>query len=115
MAELSAEEIAHRALELDLFDQRAMQSVLGDSRNMDTAQFQQLLLRRELLTAYQLEHLLRGDRSGFFYGNYKVLYQVGAGTFARVHRAAHRETGKVVALKVLRGRFCDKAEKRDQF
>jgi serine/threonine protein kinase len=115
MAELSAEDIAHRALELDLFDQRAMQSVLGESRNLDTAQFQQLLLRRELLTAYQLEHLLRGDRTGFYYGKYKVLYQVGAGTFARVHRAVHRETGKVVALKVLRGRFCDKAEKRDQF
>lgn len=115
MAEWTAEEIAHRALELDLIDQRAMQSVLGDGRNTDVAGFQQLLLRRELLTAYQLERLLRGERSGYFYGKYKVLYQVGAGTFARVHRAMDRETGKVVAVKVLRSRYSGDATKRDQF
>ena len=88
---------------------------MGDARNTDAAGFQQHLLRRELLTAYQLERLLRGDRTGYFYGHYKVLYQVGSGTFARVHRAVHRETGKVVAVKVLRGRFSDDATKRDQF
>ena len=114
MAEWTAEEIAHRALELDLID-GAMQSVLGDGRNADVAGFQQLLLRRELLTAYQLERLLRGERTGFFYGKYKVLYQVGAGTFARVHRAMDRDTGKVVAVKVLRSRFSGDATKRDQF
>jgi serine/threonine protein kinase/CheY-like chemotaxis protein len=41
-------------------------------------------------------------RSGFFYGPYKVLYCVGAGTFARVYRAVHKETGKMYAVKVLR-------------
>ncbi len=115
MAEWTADEIAHRALELDLIDGRALQSVMGDARNTDAAGFQQHLLRRELLTAYQLERLLRGDRTGYFYGHYKVLYQVGSGTFARVHRAVHRETGKVVAVKVLRSRFSDDATKRDQF
>lgn len=115
MAEWTAEQIAQRAFDLDLLDQRALQSVLSEARNSDAAEFQQLLLRRELLTAYQLEHLLRGERAGFFYGKYKVLYQVGAGTFARVHRAVHRETGKVVAVKVLRGRFSGDASKRDQF
>src|ERR1700676_661251 len=102
MAELSAEQIAQRAFDLDLLDDRGFREIAGEARNLDAAQFQQLLLRREVLTPYQMERLIRGDRSGFFYGHYKVLYQVGAGTFARVYRAAHRETNEIVALKVLR-------------
>ena len=65
--------------------------------------FQQVLLRRGLLTQYQLEKLMRTEsRTGFFYGDYKVLYCVGAGTFARVFRAVHRTTGQMFAVKVLR-------------
>ena len=46
---------------------------------------------------------MKGEsRTGFFYGDYKVLYCVGAGTFARVFRAVHRKTGKMYAVKVLR-------------
>ncbi|MEN6406909.1 MAG: protein kinase [Thermoguttaceae bacterium] len=67
--------------------------------------FVQTLLRRGFMTNYQVERLLKGDRSGFFFGDYKVLYLVGKGTFARVYRAVHRETGRVVALKVLRNKF----------
>jgi eukaryotic-like serine/threonine-protein kinase len=115
MAELSAEQIAQRAFDLDLLDDRAFQSVSGEAQHLDAAEFQQVLLRRELVTAYQMERLLRGDRSGFFYGKYKVLYQVGAGTFARVHRGVHRETGNVMAVKVLRSRFSGDAAKLDQF
>jgi serine/threonine-protein kinase len=115
MAELSAEQIAQRAFDLDLLDHRAFQSIQGDAQHLDAAAFQEILLRRELVTAYQMERLLRGDRSGFFYGKYKVLYQVGSGTFARVHRAVHRETGKVMAVKVLRSRFSGDAAKREQF
>jgi serine/threonine-protein kinase len=115
MAELSAEQIAQRAFDLDLLDHRAFQSVAGDAQHLDAAAFQQVLLRRELLTAYQMERLLRGDRSGFFFGKYKVLYQVGSGTFARVYRAVHRETDHVMGVKVLRNRFSGDADKREQF
>jgi serine/threonine-protein kinase len=59
------------------------------------------------MTNYQVERLVKGDRSGFFFGNYRVLYLVGSGSFARVYRAVHRETGKIVALKVLRTRFSE--------
>ena len=57
------------------------------------------------MTNYQLERLLNGERYGFFYGPYKVLYLIGTGTFARVFRAVHRETREVRAVKVLRNRF----------
>jgi serine/threonine-protein kinase len=51
---------------------------------------------------------MRSDtRSGFFYGDYKVLYCVGAGTFARVFRAVHKTTGTMYAVKVLRSSLSD--------
>ena len=103
----SAEQIAQRAFDLGLLDELELQklwAVLG-SRNVSSSDFMQLLVRRELMTNYQLERLVRGERGGYFFGDYKVLYFVGAGTFARVYRAVHRVTGQVVALKVLRRKF----------
>ncbi|MEM6474286.1 MAG: protein kinase, partial [Planctomycetota bacterium] len=61
----------------------------------------------------QTEKILRGDRSGYFYGEYKVLYLIGAGTFARVYRASR--DGQVFAIKVLRKRFRDEPKEMEQF
>jgi serine/threonine-protein kinase len=117
MVELSAEQIAQRAFDLNLIDERQLQEVWGQigSRQLSGEEFQQLLLRRELLTNFQTEKLIQGDRSGFFYGDYKVLYLVGTGTFARVYRASHKNSGEIVAVKVLRRRFADDAEQADRF
>lgn len=106
MAEIkTAEQLAQRALDVSVIDHAQLQSVWSEvgSTNAPLAVFQQALLRRELLTQYQLEKLMKPEsRTGFFYGNYKVLYCVGAGTFARVFRAVHKDTGKMYAVKVLR-------------
>ncbi len=40
---------------------------------------------------------------------------IGAGTFARVFRAVHKETGGVVAVKVLRRRHRDQVAQVEQF
>jgi serine/threonine-protein kinase len=104
----TAEQLAQRALDVNVVDDSQLQSVWSElgSTNVPLAPFQQSLLRRGLLTQYQLERLMRGDtRTGFFYGDYKVLYCVGAGTFARVFRAVHRGTGSMHAVKVLRSRY----------
>jgi len=105
----SADEIAQRAVQVGLLTQRQLDEVWGAfrSRSVPVDEFVQTLVRQELLTNYQLERLLKGERTGFFFGDYRALYLVGAGTFARGYRAAHRETGKVVALKVLRKRYSD--------
>ena len=86
----TADQLAQRALDVNVIDERQLQEVWSElgSRNVALADFQQVLLRRNLLTNYQLDRLLRDLRSGFFYGEYKVLYNVGAGTFARVYRSA---------------------------
>jgi serine/threonine-protein kinase len=44
-----------------------------------------------------------------------VLYQIGAGSFARVFRAVHRDDGTILAVKVLRSRFANDAEKQAVF
>ncbi|HEY4310115.1 MAG TPA: protein kinase [Pirellulales bacterium] len=117
MAEQTAESIAQRAFDLNLLSDRELQEIWGEfgRRNVSIDEFVQLLLRRELMTNFQLERLLRGEKGGYFYGDYKVQYIVAGGSFARVYRAVHKETGKVVALKVLRRRYSEDQAQTDQF
>ena len=117
MSQPTAEQIAERAFDLELITDRQLQEVWSGfgSRNVPLGDFLQFLVRREMLTNYQIDRLLKGERTGFFFGKYKVLYLVGTGTFARVYRAAHKETGQVVAIKVLRKRYSDSASQSSQF
>ncbi|HIO21785.1 MAG TPA: hypothetical protein EYN18_05235 [Nitrospirales bacterium] len=72
---MSTEQLAQRALDLDLITEYQLRDVWSEfgSRNVSIGQLQQLFLRRELLTNYQIERLLDGQKTGFFYGDYKVL------------------------------------------
>ena len=117
MGQLTAEQVGQRAFNLGLLDERQLQEVWASfgSRNVPTADFVQMLVRREFMTNFQVERLVKGERSGFFFGDYKVLYLVGKGSFGRVYRAVHRETGEVVALKVLRKAFSDKPDQANLF
>jgi serine/threonine-protein kinase len=117
MVDKSAEEFARRAFDLNLLEQRELESVWAElgSRTVSAADLQRVLLRRGLLTNYQVDKLSRGDKTGFFYGDYKVLYSVGTGSFARVYRAVHKDSGKVVAVKVLRKRFSEDPVMTEQF
>jgi eukaryotic-like serine/threonine-protein kinase len=117
MGQPTAEQIAQRAFDLGLLDERQLQDVWASfgSRNVKLQDFLQTLLRRELMTNYQVERLVKGERSGFFFGPYKVLYLMGSGTFARVYRAVHRDTGQVVALKVLRKGYSENSVQAGQF
>ena len=64
-----------------------------------------VLMRKGWLTSWQLERLKKGDLSSFFFGNYRALFHLAEGTFARVYRGRHNETGSPAAVKVLRQRF----------
>jgi serine/threonine-protein kinase len=117
MSQPTAEQIADRALDLEVVTERQLQEVWSElgSRTVPLGELLQVLVRRELLTNYQVDRLLKGERTGFFFGNYKVLYLVGTGTFARVYRSVHKETGQIVAVKVLRKRYSDSASQYSQF
>lgn len=117
MAEMTAEKFAQRAFDYDLVDAHQLESVWGEfgSREVPLDSFTKLMVRRELLTNFQVERLLNGKRDGYFYGNYKVLYMVGSGTFARVYRARHRESLRDRAIKVLRNRYSEDLVTTEQF
>ena len=117
MGHPNAEQIGQRAFDLGLLDERQLQEVWASfgRRSVPLQDFLQTLVRREFMTNYQVERLVKGERSGFFFGDYKVLYLVGSGTFARVYRAVHRQTGQVVALKVLRNRYSENPVQAGQF
>ncbi len=117
MAEAKAERLANRAVDLGLVTDRQVQEIWTElgSRNVATDDFFQLCVRRGALTNYQVELLTKGERRGYFYGDYKILYMVGAGTFARVFRASHRQTEQIYAVKVLRRRYSDSNTQSSQF
>ncbi|NOY40468.1 MAG: protein kinase [Planctomycetes bacterium] len=115
--ELTAEKLAQRALDVNVVSEAELRSAWSElgTRSVECEQLKQVLVRHGLLTNYQLERLERGFKSGFFYGDYKVQYGVGAGTFARVYRAAHRKTNELFAVKVLRKRFSNDPEQAEMF
>jgi len=113
MKPTTAEELAHRVQDLQLASPAQLDGVWSELGGHHAAieTFGATLVRRELLTSYQLDRLLRGERGGFFYGSAMVLYQVGAGSFARVYRAVNPDDGRVLAVKVLRTRYSSDPEK----
>jgi len=105
----TAESLAQALFDLKLINERQLQdtwAALG-SRSVSLDTFSEAVLGREILTSYQIKRVLRGEKKGFFFGDYKILYLVGRGSFARVYRAVHHVTGEVVALKIMR-RSCAK-------
>ncbi len=117
VTDLTAEQLAQRALDVNIVSEDEIRGAWAEvgTHNADYEEFKQILVRRGLLTNFQLERLEQGYRTGFVYGDYKVLYLVGAGTFARVYRAAHRETNELFALKVLRKSKSDDPSEADLF
>ncbi len=115
--DITPRSLTQRVIDLDLVAPMEIEKLWGELRteNASLDDVKGLLLRKGLLTNFQLERLLTGERLGYFYGPYKVLYMIGAGTFARVFRAVHRDTGRVVAVKVLRSRHRGDVNQIEQF
>lgn len=120
MSEITADQLAQRIYQCRLMENKALQSLLADARETGSEEadydtFFDLLLRHEHLTNWQLQRVVEGHRVGYFYGNWRILYLIGAGTFARVYRAVHSKTGDVKAVKVLRSRYSADVDMQEQF
>lgn len=118
MSDLSAEQFAQRIYDCGLMTTKDLEETLGQSGGRGRASFNDFimkLLEKEQMTNWQISRVVDGQRRGYFYGNWQVLYLIGAGTFARVYRASHRQTGDIKAIKVLRQRYSNDTDTREQF
>ena len=118
MSELSADQLAQRIFDCGLMGNKELEQTLANSGGRGRASFNDFittLLETEQMTNWQISRVVDGQRRGYFYNKWKVLYLIGAGTFARVYRAVHTETGDIKAVKVLRQRWGSDVETRDSF
>ncbi|RMF43784.1 MAG: serine/threonine protein kinase [Planctomycetota bacterium] len=117
MVDFTPTELTQRIVEVGLLEPIEVEQAWSEVGRVDGTceDLIRVLLRKELLTNLQVDRLLKGERTGYFYGNWKVLYLIGAGTFARVYRAVHREDGRVAAVKVLRKRHRAEPVQVEQF
>ncbi len=91
-----------RALLLELgLAERADLDGLATGAEGDVLQLARVLVRAGKLTAYQAGALVQGKAKGLQIGRYLVLDKLGVGGMGLVFRARHRQTGQVVALKIL--------------
>ncbi len=116
MSDWTIDKFIHRVTELGLVVRRDLDQARSTTSEEDELeQFIKTLIGRELLTNLQIDRVLRGERHGFFFGKWKARYLIGTGSFARVYRATHRETGEVRAVKVLRKRYRESLPDLEQF
>ena len=117
MSDLTPTQLSQRIVELGLLEplevEQAWSEVGGISGTCDD--LLRVLQRTDRLTNLQIDKILKNDRTGYFYGHWKILYLIGAGTFARVYRSVNRETGRVAAVKVLRRRHRAEPTQVEQF
>jgi tRNA A-37 threonylcarbamoyl transferase component Bud32 len=105
MPEIEPQTLAEQAVLLGLVTQDQAREVMDNAENGELQTICRAFLRRGYLTSWQVEKLLKGDLSGFYFGGCKVLFHLAEGTFARVYRGIKTPGDESVAIKVLRQRF----------
>lgn len=117
MANLDAATLANTAARLGLLNDGQVQEAwveLG-ARNGAADDFLRCMERKGYLTPFQSNKLLKGDNDGYFLGGYRLLYKVASGSFGRVFRGDDPNSGRVVAIKVLRKKWSEDKHKIELF
>lgn len=110
-------QLSQRIVQLGLLESIEVERAWSEVGKVDATceDLLQVLQRKQLLTNLQVDRILKNEMAGYFYGPYKVLYLIGSGTFARVYRSVHRESGRIAAVKVLRRRHRSEPAQVEQF
>jgi len=109
MIEIDAQTLLAQAVLMGLLTRDQAQMARGEAADGSVEAVARVLLRKDLLTAWQFEKLKKSDAGGFFFGGCKVLFHIAEGTFARVYRGRKIHGNQSVAIKVLRQRFVSDA------
>jgi eukaryotic-like serine/threonine-protein kinase len=117
MSILDAAGIAQLALRLNLLSEEQVRECWFelDAKTVPPAELLGVMERKGYITPFQGSKLLKGDIDGYLLGGYRLLYKIAAGTFGRVYRGDNPRTGEIVAIKVLRKRWLDNAQKIELF
>jgi tRNA A-37 threonylcarbamoyl transferase component Bud32/CheY-like chemotaxis protein len=115
MPDLDAESLVDQVTMLGLVSRENLREAMADAEDGSPDAVLRMLLRKGWLTSWQIDRLRKGDPSGFFYGDAKVLFHLAEGTFARVYRGMHTGSGQALAIKVLRQRFAQIPDAVDRF
>src|SRR5262249_2717447 len=117
MANLNVANLAQQAVQLGLLTETQVEEFrdLVEQSDGNPEPLLRALERKEYLTPWQSQKLLKGEVDGYFLGGYRLLYRIASGSFGRVFRADDPHTGTVVAIKVLRRRWSEERRTIDLF
>ncbi len=115
MADIDAETMVDQVMMLGLITREQLQEATAGAAKGSHDDVLRMLLRKGAITSWQVDRLKKGDPSGFFFGDAKVLFHLAEGTFARVYRGEHVTTKAPLAVKVLRQRFAQMPDAVDRF
>ncbi|MEW4569136.1 protein kinase [Tautonia sp. JC769] len=115
MSDFDSEMLLERATLLGLISRDQANEARIDAQDGSVESIRRALMRKQFLTSWQADKLLKGEASGFFYGGHEVLFHLAEGTFARVYRGRKQGSGEPVAVKVLRQRFTQDPEAVERF
>ncbi len=103
------------AIRMGLLNEPQVQEAQEAMQSDNPMEFLRILEKKSLLTQWQSHKLIRGDADGYFLGGYRILYKIASGSFGRVFRADHPDSGRIVAIKILRNRWSENQQRVDLF